>query len=147
MTVLSTRSIAPQLASHDYLIRVSAPALDRIVFDHLFTLQDDAVLADCGGAARRAGCTEWQGTCAAGVISLAWDWMELADGDVRELPAVPPRSNLRLVDAKGYDLPGAESAALWEVIRRSEWQVAVRRGIARLPSPAVFEVAGPRTAQ
>lgn len=148
MIALPDRAVAPQLFSRDYLIRVRAPQLEQIVFDHLFTVQDDTILLDCEDAVLRAGYTEWQGHSQGGLVSLAWDWMELADGALKEVTAVAPRSNLRLVDAKGYDLPGAEAAALWDVIRGHDWQAPARQALARLEQPAgPFQVGAPRARQ
>jgi len=112
----------PQLHSHDYQIRVSAATFSRIVFEHLYTMEDPGVIEDsllCGMPGRRAGITEWQGVAGNKVVSLAWDWAELSDGCICMLTVVPPRSNLVLLDALGYDLDCPSSVGLF--VARIEW--------------------------
>ena len=124
-------AMLPQVHSHDYRVRVDAPALTRIVFDHLFTAQDAAVLDDCVPPifpGQRAGSTEWQGQVGHIVVSLAWDWTEGPDGSLRVVRAVGPRSNLQLVDAQGYDMDG--DAALWTHIESLAWRPQVAAAMA-----------------
>ena len=120
---------APQKHSHDYLVRVTAAALRAIVFEHYCTLQDSGVLDDEPAAAdRRAGLTEWIGEAAGRRVSLGWDWRELDDGQALPLLEVAPRSNLMVVDTKGYDLPPqAVASHLWEAVRQIHWQRFVRQ--------------------
>lgn len=130
MIVPSSRTAAPLAASHDHLVRLRPRELSAIVFQHLHTVQDDLVLQDCAGPVRRAGITEWQGLHHGLLVSLGWDWVEMHDGLWR-LDAVPPRSNLRLLDALGYDLPaGEEAAALCVHIDGLAWQPAACLGLA-----------------
>ena len=111
-----------QMHSHDYLLRLSPQSLGRIVWQHLCTVEDLAVLDDPPPAGVRAGYTEWSGSWQGQVASLAWDWVSLSDGALQLLEAVPPRSNLRLLAAGGYDMDHeAETSALWAFIRSLHW--------------------------
>lgn len=124
--IFAAPTTVPQMHSHDYLLRLTRDELDGLVLSHLYTVDDPAVLADAGvspAAGVRGGYTEWQGTIGGQVVSLAWDWIQLADGALQALPAVSPRTNLRLLDSKGYDSPPAEEAdALWEYLARIDWR-------------------------
>ena len=48
-----------------------------------------------------AGSTEWQGQGASPAVSLAWDWVVQADGEIRLLSVVPPRTNVQVIDPQG----------------------------------------------
>lgn len=124
--IFASPTSVPQMHSHDYLVRLTRDELDCLVLSHLYTVDDPAVLADAavGSAAGvRGGYTEWQGTVGSRVVSLAWDWIQLADGALQALPAVSPRTNVRLLDAKGYDsAPAEESNAWWEYLARIDWR-------------------------
>jgi hypothetical protein len=131
-------AMVPQMYSHDYQVRVSAATLMGIAFDHLYTVQDAAVLDDAIAgriAGRRAGFTEWQGVCGRTVVSLAWDWVELSDGFIRPLDSVAPRSNLKLIDARGYDLAADTTAAsFWLRINALDWHGSVGKALAPVAS-------------
>jgi hypothetical protein len=131
-------------ASHDRLVRLRPRELTQIVFQHLHTLQDDLILQDCALGTLRAGLTEWQGVHHGLLVSLGWDWAEMHDG-LRRLPVVPPRSNLRLLDPAGYDLPLRDEAELLSGhIDTLAWQQAVRLGLA---DPGLGPPAGPMIAR
>ena len=141
MNLARNQAVAPfQMHSHDYLLRVAPRELDTIVLVHLCTVQDPGVLEDTAWEKRgllRAGYTEWQGSFGGRAVSLAWDWVELSDGALHPLPAVPPRSNLRLLDPKGYDLDAAaECGALWARIEALPWRDAARDGISHMKDAA-----------
>lgn len=86
-------------------------------------------MQDAGPGARRAGITEWQGRFQGRLVSLGWDWVELSDG-LRRLDVVGPRSNLRLLDGVGYDLPpGEEQLLLERRIDGLDWYGPARRGL------------------
>lgn len=121
------RPATPQQHSHDYLVRVTAAALQAIVFEHYCTLQDSPGPGSAPPQ-RRVGLTEWVGQAAGARVSLGWDWQQLDDGQALALQEVPPRSNLMVVDARGYDLPPAEVARhLWQVVRQIPWESYVQR--------------------
>ena len=123
----------PQLHSHDAYLRVPAERLSEIVLQHLFSAQDVAVLADADpGSAVRAGMTEWQGPVAGRVASLGWDWVQSADGALRVLRRLRPRTNLCLIDPQGYDLaPDQAEPLIWTLIEALPWQLEVRRSLPR----------------
>jgi hypothetical protein len=118
------RSQAPafvQLHSQDYLIRVADEMLRTIVFDHVCTVQDLATFT---------GYTEWQANWHGKALSLGWDWMESMDGGIRRADTIAPRSNLRLVDAQGYDLsPDDELPSVYARIDSLLWQSTVLEAI------------------
>lgn len=133
MSPASSQAASPfQMHSHDYLLRVAPRELDTIVFAHLCTVQDQSVLQDTAWEnqrALRAGYTEWHGSRNGTSVSLAWDWIELSDGALYPLTAVAPRTNVRLLDPKGYDLDAtAECAALWAHIDGLPWREAACEG-------------------
>ena len=124
----------PQLHSHDHRIRLREPALFTIVFEHVCSMQDFGVLDDsqpAHRAAHSAGITEWQGLYAGRLVSLGWDWLRLDDGALVAETTVPPRTNLMLIDAQGYDMTlGACNAVLNQLIRALHWQGAAAAALA-----------------
>lgn len=118
-----------QLHSHDYLIRVSSRALHRIPFQHICTVRDPAPRDGHALHARgtkRTGYTEWQAAWQGKVLSLGWDWIEHGPRCVLRSDSVAPRSNLRLVDARGYDFrPDDEIHYLCHRIDTLPWRPAV----------------------
>lgn len=127
----------PQMHSPDYYFRVPGRKLGIVQLQHSFTEPDPGVLKDArqlGIPARGAGMTEWAGTHERYPLSLGWDWVELADGDIRPVMVIAPRTNLRLVDAKGYDVPDAAAVPfLWEFIGSLDWRPAVAAALAAAP--------------
>jgi hypothetical protein len=124
----------PQLYSRDYYVRMPKHEVERIVFEHLYTEQDGAVLQDAAHllhkSGRKAGCTEWYGMHDGLAVSIGWDWAELEDGDIRALKLGLPRTNAMVTDAQGYDMPAEISASeLWSVIDSLAWPAQVRRAI------------------
>lgn len=119
----------PQLFSHDYYFRIAQRKLGSLRLAHSFTDQDPAVFHEVRTLclpARRAGITEWEGLGEGHPLSLGWDWMELEDGQVRPVTSVGPRTNIMVIDGKGYDLPQPASAAcLWALIATLPWQHAI----------------------
>ena len=120
--------------SRDYYVRLSSRALGRIEFEHLHSAHDAAVLDDAlethGHQVVRAGSTEWQCQDAVVPVSLAWDWVVQADGQVRLLHVVPPRTNVRVIDPKGYDLPPAQVIPhLLDVIESLPWRSKVLQAL------------------
>ncbi|MDF2461980.1 MAG: hypothetical protein K0Q43_215 [Ramlibacter sp.] len=78
--------------------------------------------------------TEWVGRCAAGVVSLCWDWAQGADGNLYLLKEVAPRTNLMVIDATGYDRPGDLALPdLWTLIEGIPWPAAVAEAVASIP--------------
>lgn len=94
--------------------------MHNIVLVHLCTSIDADVLADAMGGCS-AGTTEWTGHHDGQLVTIAWDWVRLQDGAVKPLKVVAPRTNLQLLDAKGYDLFD-DVDALWGFIENQEWR-------------------------
>jgi len=131
---MGSRVNGAYLSVHDYLVRVPASHLGRIVLEHLLTEQDAQVLELAFPPARRprgrAGLTEWEGRIDGCLVSLAWDWLELDDGRLQVLP-LPVRSNLMLLDERGYDLPREVcEPLLLGLIGRTPWQREVHAALA-----------------
>jgi hypothetical protein len=141
IAVQASRQTTVQLHSHDYRVRLFADELDALVLSHLATTEADDILDDaraCGFAAGRAGTTEWHGSCQGKAISIAWDWLQLSDGQLRSLALTAPRTNLRVLDKRGYDLVADEESLLWRLVQRHQWRAAVASAlhgdIAEVPS-------------
>jgi hypothetical protein len=116
--------------SHDHLIRARHQVLSGIEFQHLYTEQDAAVLEDAFDLPHAvnwiAGTTEWVGHIQGALASIGWDWVQLNDGAVHALKLVAPRTNLQVIDPKGYDLSTEDAAAiLWSVVEALPWQSEV----------------------
>lgn len=96
----------PQAYSHDLKIRLPLERLRHLALRHRASELDASVLDGTltDSAALRAGWTEWDAVIDGRVASLAWDWVELSDGHIRLCTNTLPRTNLQLIDAKGYDL-------------------------------------------
>jgi len=118
----------PQVHSSDYQIRIKASELISIVFEHLCSVQEGSICADSHSTVGAScGITEWQGSFGCHAISLSWDWKLGPKGEVSLLRDVAPRTNLKIVDAKGYDVADEEAAPhLWARIGGLHWQSAVR---------------------
>jgi hypothetical protein len=119
-----------QMHSRDYYVRLPSHALSAIEFEHLHSAHDDAVLDDALQAhdqhTQWAGSTEWQGQGANPAVSLAWDWVVRADGEVRLPGVVPPRTNVQVIDRKGYDLPQDQAIPhLLNLIESLPWRTKV----------------------
>lgn len=103
-------------------MRVRESDLVAVVFSHQESYEDANVLAEAPAGAR-AGSTEWVASREGALISLAWDWMCTQDNHVQILRAVAPRTNLCVIDTKGYDLPEQAAAGyLWNLIETISWQ-------------------------
>lgn len=127
----------PQVYSTDYYFRAAVRELAGLGLQHCLTVQDTAVLDDVHRLrlpGRRAGVTEWEGVCQGCPLSLGWDWAELEDGDIRAITLVAPRTNLMLIDEKGYDMADEPCAAsLWAFIATLPWQLQVTRSLVHEP--------------
>lgn len=128
------RSLSPQLHSGDRKIRLSPRDLRGLVLTHLDSGGNAQQLPDAGTTDRnchRTGWTEWHGQVDGKPSSLAWDWVEVAPGCLQVDRTVPPRTNMHVIDAKGYDL-GLEVSdqALFGWIDGFPWQDAVAGALA-----------------
>lgn len=124
---------SPQMHSRDYYCRVPQRKAAGLCLQHSMSIVDASVLNEVRHLrlpGRVAGMAEWQGLEQGYPISLGWDWMELQDGDIRPVMVIPPRTNIRLIDAKGYDVPEASAAPfLWALIASLPWHGFVSAAI------------------
>jgi hypothetical protein len=129
-------NVPARLSTHDYLVRLPGSQLCCIVLEHLLTEQDPLVLEmtqepDLRRPGRRAGLTEWEGSVSSCYVSLAWDWVELDDGEIQLLPDLPVRSNVMPLDGLGYDLSrDAADRVLLELIESLPWRSEVVAALA-----------------
>lgn len=125
----------PQRHSQDYWVRLGEARLALLEWQHLDAYIDLSVLdiAPMRGAAHSAllcGGTEWSARHGNTVLSVGWDWVRTHDGALRPYDDAALRTNVRLTDDKGYDLPDGDSlAALWRVIQGWNWQAQVHRSL------------------
>lgn len=150
IAVQASRQTFAQLHSHDYRVRLFAEELDGLVLSHLATTEANDILDDaraCGFAAGRAGTTEWHGTCQGKAISIAWDWLQLSDGQLRSLALTAPRTNLRVLDRRGYDLEADEETLLWSLVQRHQWRAAVTNALRGGAAAAPTYMAPPKVKQ
>ena len=120
----------PELANCDPYVRLQPDQLGDIAFEHNETQQDADVLVDAtslhGAGISQAGWTEWKGQFSGQDVSIRWDWVLLENGEILILPSVGPRTNIKIHDATGFDLPyGASEAALLRFVADLEWQCHV----------------------
>jgi hypothetical protein len=111
----------------DGKVRLKASDLVRTGLEHNFSFLDDLVQADAPEASPAAGCTEWIGTFQGKTITVGWDWYLDTDVEVTLLRAVPPRSNICVIDEKGYDLDDSESTdLLFDFLNSRFWHAPVK---------------------
>ncbi|MES2951739.1 MAG: DUF4902 domain-containing protein [Pseudomonadota bacterium] len=108
----------PQTFSRDMYVRLKAADINAVRLTHLYS----EVTGKAYGK-QPAGITEWTGIHGQGLLSIAWDWIFLNDG----LFSVPRdsviRTNVMLVDGKGYDIdPTATDRACAAKIATLNWQ-------------------------
>lgn len=122
-----------QMHSRDYYCRVPQRKAAGLRLQHLTSIVDASVLDEVRHLrlpGRTAGITEWNGVEEGYPISLGWDWMELQDGDIRPVMVIAPRTNIRLIDAQGYDVAETSAAPfLWALITSLPWRGFVSRMI------------------
>ena len=121
--------------SADSYIRLQLPALACESFVHKFSYADESFLEELNDQAlgvSDAGFTEWQSECLNGngaVISLGFAWFRPAGNSPQLFVAEDPvRSNVMLLDAKGYDLgPQATANLLRSWLTQFPWQSEVAK--------------------
>lgn len=122
-------------ATPDGYVRMRLAELQPIRFEHLFSYRDPALLAELlalGMPARLAGFTEWT-SVSTPAVSLAWGWYVASRSRAVLLAPDGVRSNLMLIDARGYDLgPKRTSELLHAWLHSLPWRsdvaVAIRNG-------------------
>ncbi len=98
----------------DFAVRLREADFDKIPWQHSFSFADRGMLTESPWNSVIAGTSEWTGMLNGMMLSVGWDFYIAANGDVSCLQAVAPRSNIRLMDAKGYDEDDARTAAaIW----------------------------------
>jgi hypothetical protein len=87
-----------------HLVRVTGKQFLQLPWKHLFTTIDSVVLNDAPENALVAGSTEWTAHFLTRKVSIGWDWYctDFSAAPVL-LTTVRPRSNVMLLDGKGYD--------------------------------------------
>jgi len=129
MPTANTARTLPPAISHDGYIRLSLRHLDELPFIHLDSAFDPEILEELQARtipACHAGYSEWISNTDP-AISIGWSWFVHADSR-RILPAPEAvRSNVMLVDARGYDLGPAETSMMFATwIATREWTPAVQ---------------------
>lgn len=114
--------------SHDGYIRMSLKALTELPFTHLTSDLDSSILEDLKlqtVPAQQAGFSEWYCDTTP-AISLGWSWF-VHNRTKRLLPAPEAiRSNVMLIDARGYDLGKIATSFLFTTwLALHDWQHAV----------------------
>ena len=130
--------------SFDYMKRISISDLSALCFEHMCTVEDFGIYKEAvdvyGLNVWAAGYTEWKGESQGLVVSLAWDWFARPGENPSVFPVVSPRTNLRLIDTKGYDMADAENNKhLLQIVERLDW----RRHVTPLPYELASGLAAP----
>lgn len=123
---VKARSYPPSFGySADGRVRVKMGALLGIVFEHVLTAQDLAGLSAYGASEHivMAGLTEWKGAHEGRHVTLGWDFLVVQDGALIPDKSVGPRTNLLLLDPKGYDRTVEDlDELLWDLIATLPWK-------------------------
>jgi hypothetical protein len=118
--------------SHDGYIRMSLKHLSELPFVHLASDIDPAILEELQMQtvpARAAGYSEWVSDTTP-AISLGWSWF--VHSQSRQLLPAPEavRSNVMLVDVRGYDLGQTATSLLFGTwLATHDWQHEVCNAI------------------
>ena len=111
----------------DFAVRLREGDFADVQWQHSFSFADPSMLAESPWDSVAAGSTEWTGIFNGQMISVGWDFFVSSDGHVFPLQGVPPRSNIRLLDVKGYDQDDeATSVAIWTWLRDEFWHEAAK---------------------
>jgi hypothetical protein len=139
-THLQPRSVecrAPTLSPDGY-IRLPLASLNSLSFEHLFSDSDADFLQELREQtvpARSAGFSEWKSNTNP-AISLGWGWFIHSESERLMLAPDGVRSNVMLIDARGYDLgPGQTSNLFCSWLDTFEWEVAVSVALHDFISP------------
>ncbi|MDF3035271.1 MAG: hypothetical protein K0S28_545 [Paucimonas sp.] len=117
---------------NDGYIRMNYSALSALPLDHLLTFSDEDFLLELymqGIPAASAGFSEWK-TDASTAVSLGMGWyVDASTGHILLAPE-PIRSNLMLIDRKGYDLGMPQTSSLlrnW--LQSFNWQAQISAAV------------------
>lgn len=112
----------------DGRVRLKVSELEATTFIHNFSFLDDQVHSEAPKFSPAAGCTEWIGKFGSASISVGWDWYLDAHHQIQLLRAVAPRSNLCVIDPKGYDLEDEPATQLlFDFLKANFWHQTVRQ--------------------
>lgn len=110
--------------SFDGLQRLNYSALCNTKIVHLYSELLDTT-SDVNSP-RNKGFTEWCGTHHGLNVSFSWDWTRLDDGTMSENFDYPLRTNLMLVNDKGYDIGRMETdTVVMGFIKQYPWKEVV----------------------
>lgn len=98
--------------THDFQIRIRESDLEKLRWQHVTTFTLDGAAQDAPPNAIKAGATEWMANFQDKSLSIGWDWYLDDANQIHSMEVVAPRSNILIIDAKGYDCPAEESTAI-----------------------------------
>lgn len=108
----------PQMHSRDGYVRIRDQDLGGLSWSHLVSDGDPS-----GGRQGRSGCVEWVASHHGAVLSLAWDWIQSGGAPPRVDLEAGFRTNIKVIDLHGYDLPWQEShPRLLMTIESLDWR-------------------------
>jgi len=118
--------------SHDGYIRLSLKHLSELPFTHLNSDVDPEILEDLQMQtvpAAAAGYSEWT-SITTPAISLGWSWFVHSRSGQLLLAPEAVRSNVMLVDARGYDLGQMATSFLFATwLATHEWKNVVSTAV------------------
>jgi len=124
------------MLSPDGYVRMPLATLDALSFDHLFSQCDDEFLQElCAQTvpAAVAGFSEWKSRTDP-AISLGWGWFVHSRSQRVLLAPENVRSNVMLIDARGYDLGPVQTANLFRLwLDGLSWQDSVGTVLPEVP--------------
>jgi hypothetical protein len=133
----SNRNQAPARSPDGY-IRLRLASLNTLTFVHLFSESDAGFLHELQSQtvpAIAAGFSEWK-TMTDPVISIGWGWFIHEDSERMLLAPDGVRSNVMLIDARGYDLGSQRTSTLFGTWLSSfEWQSEVTMALTEAITP------------
>lgn len=99
-------------------VRMKAADIDSAKLTHLYS----EVIRKSYGT-QPTGITEWTGVFCQSLLSIAWDWILLNDGLYSIHAGSRIRTNILLVDGRGYDVdPDATEKVCVARIAALSWQ-------------------------
>jgi hypothetical protein len=114
--------------SPDGYIRLPLASISSLPLRHLFSEPDDGFLEELRMQtipARAAGFSEWKSETSP-AISIGWGWFILGHSDRLLLAPDGVRSNVMLIDARGYDLGASATSRLFcSWLGAFDWQNVV----------------------
>lgn len=116
--MISTLCQFPQTFSRDMYVRLRAADIAALELIHLHS-----EVTGRAYSTQPAGVTEWIGKHGQNMLSIAWDWIILSDGLFCMPSDAVIRTNIMLVDGRGYDTdPAATDKACALKVASLGWQ-------------------------